>query len=67
MATSVFYSIIRNFNYFIPKGCCFFYPVSCVFLLNMGLFITILHIGWKLGKPLVNLESTGYTTVLKML
>ena len=45
MATSVFYSINRNFNYFTLKGCCSFYPVSCVFVLNMGLFITILDIG----------------------
>ena len=28
----------RNFNYFRPKGCCYFCPVSCVFLMNMGLF-----------------------------
>ena len=40
MAASLFYSIIRNFGYFRPKGCCCFYPVSCVFLLHMGLLIT---------------------------
>ena len=39
LAASLFYSIIRNFSYFRPKGCCF-YPVSCVFLLHMGLLIT---------------------------
>ena len=40
LAASLFYSIIRNFSYFRPKGCCCFYPVSCVFLLHMGLLIT---------------------------
>ena len=45
MATSVFYSIIRNFKYFRRKGCCFFYPVSCVFLLNMELFFTTCTLG----------------------
>ena len=40
MAASLFYSIIRNFSYFRPKGCCCFYPVNCVFLLHMGLLIT---------------------------
>ena len=48
LATSLFYLIIRNFSYFRPKGCCCFYPVSCVFLLHMGLLITTLLI---LVKP----------------
>ena len=39
LAASLFYSIIRNFSYFRPKGCCCFYPVSCVFLLHMGLLM----------------------------
>ena len=38
METSVFYSIISNFNHFRPKGFCLFYPVSCVFSRNMALF-----------------------------
>ena len=33
--SSVFYSIISNFDYFRPKGF-FFCPVSSVFLLHMG-------------------------------
>ena len=32
LATRILYSIIRNFNYFRPKSCYFFYPVSCGFL-----------------------------------
>ena len=32
----MFYSIISNFNYFRPKGCWFFCPASCVFLLHIG-------------------------------
>ena len=57
MATSVFYSRIRNLNYFRPKRCCFFYPVSCVFLLNMFIFY---HFGswvnaWLIsGQPKIN-------------
>ena len=51
MATSVLYSIISDFNYFRPKGCCCFYLVSCVYLLHMGLFISTLVIGRMFGKP----------------
>ena len=57
MKTSVFYSIIRNCNHFIPKGCCLFCPVSCVFSRNMGLFQFYHFAHWvnQLGKPLVKL------------
>ena len=34
---------IRNFSYFRPKGCSF-NPISSVFFLHMGLFITTLQI-----------------------
>ena len=61
LAASLFYSIIRNFSYFRPKGCCCFYPVSCVFLLHMGLLITtyanlvnVWKTSWEAGDQWVN-------------
>ena len=63
MATGVFYSIISNFNYFRPKGCWFSCPVSCVFLLHVGLEITTLQIWPKVGKPL---EMAGDQWVKKV-
>ena len=61
LATSVFYSIIRNLTIWNQRGVAFLPCKLCIFTeqKNMGLFITTLHIGWMLGKPLVNLESTG--------
>ena len=58
MATSVFYSIISNFNYFRPKGCWFFCPVSCVLLLHMGHGVRNNHFAnlAEFGKPL---ETAG--------
>ena len=53
LAASLFYSIIRNFSYFRPKGCCCFYPVSCVFLLHMGVVDYDLC---KFGEYLENLR-----------
>ena len=56
LATSVFYSIISNFNYLRLKGCCFFCPVIYVFLLHMGQEITTLPILLNFEKPL---ETAG--------
>ena len=35
----VFYSTSRNSSYYRPKECCFFDPVSCLFLLHIRLII----------------------------
>ena len=70
LVTSLFYLIIRNVSYFRPKGCCCFYPVSCVFLLHMGLLITTLLIlvnvwktSGKAGDQRVKIKLTNITGI----
>ena len=41
LATSLFYSIVKNFSYFRPNGCCFFDPVSSVFFLHTGCLLPL--------------------------
>ena len=57
----------RGGSHFRPKGCCCFYPVSCVFLLHMGLLITTLQIFvniWKTsGNPGEQLDSAHASIV----
>ena len=64
LETSVFYSTVSNFNYFRPKGCWFFCPVSCVFLLHMGLETTTLQIWPNFGKPLETASDQWVKTVI---